>query len=40
MSERRGDKNIHVMNADGSSQKRLTTKAGNDFDPDWGVATT
>ena len=34
-SERDGNQEIYVMNADGSNQTRLTNNPGNDSDPSW-----
>jgi len=34
-SDRDGDTEIYTMNADGSSQTRLTNSPGNDLVPDW-----
>jgi Tol biopolymer transport system component len=34
-SERDGDPEIYVMNADGSDQRRLTTSPGRDQVADW-----
>ena len=35
VSTRDGDRDVYVMNADGSAQTRLTTHPGRDFDPGW-----
>lgn len=35
VSTRDGDRDVYVMNADGSAQTRLTTHPGRDFDPSW-----
>jgi len=35
VSDRDGNIEVYVMNADGSSQTRLTNNAVNDFDPSW-----
>lgn len=35
VSERDGNKEIYIMNADGSEQQRLTNEAAADFDPAW-----
>jgi TolB protein len=34
-SSRSGTKDVYVMHADGSGQKRLTRNARNNFGPDW-----
>jgi Tol biopolymer transport system component len=38
-SFRDGNSEIYRMNADGSSQKRLTKNPGRETLPDWGVAS-
>jgi Tol biopolymer transport system component len=35
MSNRDGNREIYVMNADGSGQIRLTNQAGHDYQPAW-----
>jgi Tol biopolymer transport system component len=34
-SQRDGNSEIYVMNADGTDQRRLTHAAGDDYSPDW-----
>ncbi len=37
LRERDGSSEIYRMNADGTSQTRLTTNTASDIEPDWGV---